>query len=241
MPRRRCASRRCPRRTGRRRRPDPGSAPAQVSLIRSAPASQACTATGERQVSTLITRSGKAPRTRAMNGTTRRISSATSTTGPTPAFTPPMSTMSAPSSTARCDGLHGGRVLIGGAGVEEGIRGPVDDRHHGGPVGRKARPRSTTPRFRLEMTVIAASLQTPPRRGRAGSRATRTTTGCAGCSGRAAVVAPAGHARGGARSRVRSPGSAAAWHHLSCRQTCSMTSARPCGALVLLGNVASDR
>ena len=37
----------------------PGSAPAQVSLIRSAPASQAATATGDRQVSTLITRSGK--------------------------------------------------------------------------------------------------------------------------------------------------------------------------------------
>lgn len=37
----------------------------------------------------------------ATNGTTRRASSAASTSSPGPAFTPPMSTRSAPSDTAR--------------------------------------------------------------------------------------------------------------------------------------------
>lgn len=78
-----------------------GSAPDQVSLSRSAPAAIASTATSARQVSMEITTSGKAARTAAMVPTVRRISSITSTSSPGPAFTPPMSMISAPSVTAR--------------------------------------------------------------------------------------------------------------------------------------------
>ncbi len=77
-----------------------GSAPAQVSLIRSAPAATASVATSARQVSMEITVSGKAARTVATVATVRAISSAGSTWSPGPAFTPPMSMMSAPSCTA---------------------------------------------------------------------------------------------------------------------------------------------
>ncbi len=82
-----------------------GSAPAQVSLIRSAPAAIASRATSARQVSIEITTSGNRSRTAATVGTLRRSSSLASTVAPGPAFTPPMSMMSAPSviacSTAR--------------------------------------------------------------------------------------------------------------------------------------------
>ena len=78
----------------------PGSAPAQVSLSRSAPAGTASRATSARQVSIEITTSGNSARTAAMVETVRRISSAGSTVSPGPALTPPMSMMSAPSATA---------------------------------------------------------------------------------------------------------------------------------------------
>ena len=77
-----------------------GSAPAQVSLTRSAPAATASAATSARQVSIEMTTSGKRRRTAATVGTVRRISSAASTSAPGPALTPPMSMMSAPSATA---------------------------------------------------------------------------------------------------------------------------------------------
>ena len=93
---------------GRRRRPLPprpaaGSVPPQASLSRSAPASQQTRPTSCRQVSTLITRSGCRARTSATKPTVRRISSAASTSAPGPAFTPPMSTMSAPSDDRAVD------------------------------------------------------------------------------------------------------------------------------------------
>ncbi|SKV22961.1 Uncharacterised protein [Mycobacteroides abscessus subsp. abscessus] len=71
-----------------------------MSLIRSAPAAQAFAATSARQVSTLISKSGWAPRTHSMKGTTRAVSASASTFSPGPALTPPMSTTSAPSATA---------------------------------------------------------------------------------------------------------------------------------------------
>ena len=67
----------------------------------SAPAAQACLATSARQVSTLMSWSGKVLRNHSMKGTTRAISSAVSTTSPGPAFTPPTSTTSAPSEMTR--------------------------------------------------------------------------------------------------------------------------------------------
>ena len=72
-----------------------------MSLSRSAPAATASVATSARQVSIEITTSGNAARTAAMVSTVRRISSATSTSAPGPALTPPMSMMAAPSATAR--------------------------------------------------------------------------------------------------------------------------------------------
>ena len=51
-------------------------------------------------MSTLITTPGWRSRTAATSPATRRISSATLTSSPSPAFTPPMSMMPAPSATA---------------------------------------------------------------------------------------------------------------------------------------------
>src|SRR5215468_6463242 len=79
----------------------PGSAPPQASLSRSAPAAATASPTGARQVSTLMTTEGCLARSAATNGTTRRISSATLTSSPGPAFTPPRSRMPAPARTAR--------------------------------------------------------------------------------------------------------------------------------------------
>ena len=69
--------------------------------MRSAPTSHTARATSLRHVSTLMTRSGYSPRTASTNPTTRRISSAASISAPGAALMPPMSTMSAPSSTTR--------------------------------------------------------------------------------------------------------------------------------------------
>ena len=79
-------------------------------------------------------RRGSAARTAATKSTVRRISSATSTSSPGPALTPPMSTMSAPSATTRSTALERGRLGVGGAAVVERVRGAVDDRHHRGRV-----------------------------------------------------------------------------------------------------------
>lgn len=79
----------------------PGSTPPQASLSRSAPASQTASPTSARQVSTLMITSGKRRRTSATKPTVRRASSSAVTSSPGPAFTPPMSTMAAPSDTAR--------------------------------------------------------------------------------------------------------------------------------------------
>ena len=73
-----------------------GSAPPQASLSRSAPAAATAAPTGARQVSTLSTAPGWRSRSAATTGTTRRISSATVTSSPGPALTPPMSRISAP-------------------------------------------------------------------------------------------------------------------------------------------------
>lgn len=77
-----------------------GSAPAQVSLSRSAPASATRRATPLRYVSTLITSDGWRARIPATKSTVRRSSSSSLTGSPYPAFTPPISTRSAPSATA---------------------------------------------------------------------------------------------------------------------------------------------
>src|SRR6266536_2596292 len=82
-----------------------GSAPPQVSLIRSAPAATASRATSARQVSIEMSTSRKRARTAATVETVRRISSATSTPRPGPAFTPPMSIRSAPAATAASTAL----------------------------------------------------------------------------------------------------------------------------------------
>ena len=71
------------------------------------------------------------------NGTTRRISSARSTSAPGPAFTPPMSMMSAPSRHRRVDPVHRGGVGERGAAVVERVGRAVDDRHHQRPVLRR--------------------------------------------------------------------------------------------------------
>ena len=73
--------------------------PPQASLTRSAPAATASRATSERHVSMLMSTSGCRARTSATKPMTRRISSAASITSPGAALMPPMSTMSAPSST----------------------------------------------------------------------------------------------------------------------------------------------
>lgn len=57
-------------------------------------------ATSARHVSMEMTTSGKRSRTLTTVGSVRRSSSAASTVLPGPAFTPPMSMMSAPSATA---------------------------------------------------------------------------------------------------------------------------------------------
>ncbi len=77
-----------------------GSTPPHASLMRSAPAWPTASPTSARQVSTLMTTSGWRSRTAATSPATRSISSAGRTSSPGPAFTPPMSTMSAPSATA---------------------------------------------------------------------------------------------------------------------------------------------
>jgi hypothetical protein len=70
------------------------------SLITSAPAAIARAATAAEEVSTEMT-TVDAASTASTTGTTRSHSSSTDTAGPRPNGTPPMSTQSAPSSSAR--------------------------------------------------------------------------------------------------------------------------------------------
>ena len=102
--------------------------------------------------------SGWAPRAHSRNGTTRRISSSASTTSPSwPARTPPTSTMSAPSSTASSRAALG-RLEVGvPVAGEEGVAGPVDDRHD-----RRARRRRSAGRAARAAPGSAASAD--PRR-----------------------------------------------------------------------------
>ena len=79
-----------------------GSQRPEVSLITSAPAASAASATPAEKVSTEITTS-LASRMAATSGTIRSSSSGRSTAGPRPNGTPPTSTQSAPSSTAASD------------------------------------------------------------------------------------------------------------------------------------------
>ena len=60
----------------------------------------------------------------------RRDSSAASTCSPGPAFTPPMSTMSAPGGDDGADPLQRQVLVERGPAVVEGVAGAVHDRHH---------------------------------------------------------------------------------------------------------------
>ena len=111
-----------------------GSAKPLMSLPTTAPARVGLPATEARQVSTDSGMSKRAGRA-SMAGITRSSSSSSPTAGPGPAFTPPTSRRSAPSSTSR---LGPAEELVEGEGgplVVEGVGGPVEDAHHQGPVG----------------------------------------------------------------------------------------------------------
>ena len=127
----------------------PGSAPPQASLIRSAPASQTARATGARQVSTLTTTSGWAARTRS----TKRNRA-------------PHLLVDVDLLARRCldaadvddlgtlvdDLRHPVERLVlrpRRTLVVEGVRGPVDDRHHQSPVVTERVPAETERHARI--------------------------------------------------------------------------------------------
>ena len=73
----------------------------------------------------------------------RRFSSSASISTPGAALMPPMSTISAPCSTTSRDPVEGLVLGPGGALVVEGVRGPVDDRHHQASVVGERVPAET--------------------------------------------------------------------------------------------------
>ena len=100
-----------------------------MSLPITAPSANEARATEARQVSTETGASKRATRP-VTTGTTRSSSSASETSGPGPAFTPPMSRMSAPSATS-CSARRVELVeLERGALVVERVRGAVENPHH---------------------------------------------------------------------------------------------------------------
>ena len=133
-----------------------------MSLPTTAPAAHAASSTDARQVST---ESGTSKRACSAStaGTTRSSSSSSSTSGPGPAFTPPTSSRSAPSTTS-CSAATDERVEIPGrAPVVERVGRAVEDAHHH-DAARARRAALTQPQRRERRDGgHGGRLPTPPR------------------------------------------------------------------------------
>ena len=151
----------------------PGSAPAQVSLIRSAPAATASVATSARQVSIEMTTSGKRRPDRGDGGDRAADLlggvDVVARAGLDPADVDDVGAVR----DRPLDRAQGGVVGEGGAPVEERVRRAVHDRHHR-EVGRAERARSSRSRHAASHPPVTsgrlAAEWTPGWRGRPARR-----------------------------------------------------------------------